>query len=176
LNDCGVLIEWLRREYGLQRIAYVDIDAHHGDGLYYGFETDPGVIFADIHEDGRHLYPGTGSDDEIGKGEATGTKLNLPLMPGADDAAFEPAWQQVLRHLDAFAPEFIVLQAGADSVAGDPLTHLRFSPGAHARATADLRNLAERLGHGRLLATGGGGYHRPNIASAWNAVVEHLFA
>jgi acetoin utilization protein AcuC len=176
LNDCGVLIEWLRREHGLQRIAYVDIDAHHGDGLYYGFESDPGVIFADIHEDGRHLYPGTGSDDEIGKGEATGTKLNLPLMPGADDAAFEPAWQRVLRHLDAFAPEFIILQAGADSVAGDPLTHLRFSPGAHARATADLRDLAERLGHGRLLATGGGGYHRPNIAAAWNAVVEHLFA
>jgi acetoin utilization protein AcuC len=160
----------------LQRIAYVDIDAHHGDGLYYGFESDPGVIFADIHEDGRHLYPGTGSDDEIGKGEATGTKLNLPLMPGADDAAFEPAWQRVLRHLESFAPEFIILQAGADSVAGDPLTHLRFSPGAHARATADLRDLAERLGHGRLLATGGGGYHRPNIATAWNAVVEHLFA
>jgi acetoin utilization protein AcuC len=82
----------------------------------------------------------------------------------------------VLRHLESFAPEFIILQAGADSVAGDPLTHLRFSPGAHARATADLRDLAERLGHGRLLATGGGGYHRPNIATAWNAVVEHLFA
>jgi acetoin utilization protein AcuC len=176
LNDCGVLVEWLRREHGLQRIAYVDIDAHHGDGLYYGFETDPGLIFADIHEDGRHLYPGTGSDDEIGKGEAKGTKLNLPLMPGADDAAFAPAWQRVLRHLESFAPEFIILQAGADSVAGDPLTHLRFSPAAHARATADLRDLAERLGHGRLLATGGGGYHRPNIASAWNAVVAHLFA
>ena len=97
LNDCGVLVEWLRREHGLQRIAYVDIDAHHGDGLYYGFETDPGLIFADIHEDGRHLYPGTGSEDEIGKGQAAGTKLNLPLMPGADDAMFEPAWQQVLR-------------------------------------------------------------------------------
>jgi acetoin utilization protein AcuC len=83
-----VLIEWLRREHGLQRIAYVDIDAHHGDGLYYGFESDPAVIFADIHEDGRHLYPGTGSSDEQGRGDAAGTKLNIPLPPGADDTDF----------------------------------------------------------------------------------------
>lgn len=176
LNDCGVLIEWLRREHRLERIAYVDIDAHHGDGLFYGFESDPSLIFADIHEDGRHLYPGTGSSDEVGRGAAAGTKLNIPLPPGADDAAFDIAWQQVLRHLENFAPEFIVLQAGADSVAGDPLAHLRFSAAAHGRAAADLRDMAERLGHGRVLGTGGGGYARNNIATAWNAVVENLFA
>jgi acetoin utilization protein AcuC len=67
-NDCGVAVEMLRRKYGLKRIAYVDIDAHHGDGVYYGFEDDPDLIFADIHEDGRHLYPGTGSKDEVGRG------------------------------------------------------------------------------------------------------------
>jgi acetoin utilization deacetylase AcuC-like enzyme len=70
----------------LKRIAYVDIDAHHGDGVYYGFEDDPGVIFADIHESGDTLYPGTGSIAETGRGAAAGTKLNLPLPAGSGDA------------------------------------------------------------------------------------------
>lgn len=174
LNDCAIAIEWLRREHGLTRIAYVDIDAHHGDGVYYGFEHDPGVIFADLHEDGRYLYPGTGNAEEIGLGAARGTKLNIPLPPGADDDAFAAVWPRVLAHLEAAAPEFIILQCGADSVAGDPLTHMAFTPAVHARATTDLVQLAERLGHGRVLATGGGGYNRPNIAAAWNAVVESL--
>ncbi len=85
-DDCGVVIELLRARYGLTRIAYVDIDAHHGDGVFYAFESDPAVIFADLHEDGAHLYPGTGSADETGKGEAAGTKLNIPMPPGADGA------------------------------------------------------------------------------------------
>ncbi|MEY4357086.1 MAG: hypothetical protein RL469_412 [Pseudomonadota bacterium] len=175
LNDCGVVIEWLRATRGLERIAYVDIDAHHGDGVYYAFEQDPGVIFADLHEDGRFLYPGTGGADETGTGAAVGTKLNLPLQPGADDAAFDAAWARVLRHLEARAPEFIVLQCGADSLAGDPLAHLSFTAAAHRRAARDLTALAERLGHGRVLALGGGGYDRGNIARGWNAVVEGLF-
>ncbi len=174
LNDCAIAIEWLRREQGLTRIAYVDIDAHHGDGLYYGFERDPEVIFADLHEDGRYLYPGTGNAEEVGLGAAQGTKLNIPLPPGADDAAFAAVWPRVMAHLEAAAPEFIILQCGADSVAGDPLTHMAFTPAVHAQVTRDLVQLAERLGHGRVLATGGGGYHRPNIATAWNAVVEGL--
>ena len=174
LNDCAIAIEWLRREHGLSRIAYVDIDAHHGDGLYYGFERDPGVIFADLHEDGRYLYPGTGNAEEVGLGAARGTKLNIPLPPGADDATFAAVWPRVLTHLESAAPEFIILQCGADSVAGDPLTHMAFTPAVHAQVTRDLVQLAERLGHGRVLATGGGGYHRPNIAAAWNAVVEGL--
>ena len=146
LNDCAIAIEWLRREAGLTRVAYVDIDAHHGDGVYYGFESDPQVIFADLHEDGRFLYPGTGSAEECGRGAAAGTKLNLPLAPGADDAAFEAAWSQVMRHLEHYAPEFIILQCGADSLAGDPLAHLAFSDAVHRQAAADLTALAERLG------------------------------
>ena len=82
----------------------------------------------------------------------------------------------MLAHLEDYAPEFILLQCGADSVAGDPIAHLRFSPQAHGRAARDLTGLAERLGHGRVLATGGGGYHRGNLAQAWNAVVEGLIS
>jgi acetoin utilization protein AcuC len=173
-NDCGVLIERLRSEFGLHRIAYVDIDAHHGDGVYYAFESDPAVIFADLHEDGHYLFPGTGNADEAGKADATGTKLNIPLPPAADDAAFAEAWQGALAHLEARKPEFFILQCGADSLEGDPITHLRLTDASHAKAASDLCALADRLGHGRVLALGGGGYNHGNIARAWNAVVEAL--
>ena len=110
-NDCGVAVEMLRRNHGLKRIAYVDIDAHHGDGVFYGFESDPDLIFADIHEDGRYLYPGTGHAEEVGSGAAAGSKLNIPMPPGADDAAFDAVWPRVLAHLRKYQPEFILLQA-----------------------------------------------------------------
>ncbi len=173
-NDCGVAVEMLRRNHGLKRIAYVDIDAHHGDGVFYGFESDPDLIFADIHEDGRFLYPGTGSQHEIGRGAAAGTKLNIPVPPGADNSVFDAVWPQVLAHLRKHEPEFILLQAGADSVEGDPITHMRFSPEVHERAARELVQLAEEFGHGRVLGTGGGGYNRINLARAWSGVVQGL--
>ena len=173
-NDCGVAVEVLRRKYGLKRIAYVDIDAHHGDGVFYGFESDPDLIFADIHEDGRFLYPGTGHAEETGSGAAAGTKLNIPVPPGADDSVFEAEWPRVLAHLRKFRPEFILLQAGADSIEGDPITHMRYSAAIHERAARDLAALAEELGHGRVLGTGGGGYNRINLAQAWSGVVQGL--
>ena len=173
-NDCGVAIELLRRRPEIVRIAYVDIDAHHGDGVYYAFEDDAAVIIADVHEDGRYLYPGTGAVHETGRGAAAGTKLNLPLPPGASDRAFDEVWPQVIAHLERFEPQFVLLQCGADSLEGDPITHLRLSAAAHGRAARELCELAERLGHGRLLAMGGGGYNRSNLAQAWGAVVENL--
>ncbi len=172
-NDCGVAIELLKRA-GLKRVAYVDIDAHHGDGVFYAFEEDAAVVFADLHEDGRYLYPGTGAVEEIGRGAASGTKLNRPLPPGADDAVFAEVWPEVVAHLEKFAPEFIILQCGADSLEGDPITHLRFTAESHGRAARELTELAERCGHGRVLALGGGGYNRANLAQAWNTVVENL--
>jgi len=171
-NDCGVVIELLRSRHGLGRVAYVDIDAHHGDGVFYAFEDDPGVWLADIHEDGRVLYPGTGHAEETGRGEAVGTKLNLPLEPGAGDEAFYSAWERVEQHLEAGRPEFILFQCGADSIAGDPITHLQWSPSAHGHAAARLCEIASRFGHGRVLGVGGGGYNRENLARAWTAVVR----
>jgi acetoin utilization protein AcuC len=173
-NDIGVLIEQLRRVANLTRIAYVDIDAHHGDGVFYAFESEPAVIIADLHEDGEFLYPGTGRVEETGTHLALGSKLNIPLEPGADDAAFAAAWEPVIAHVERYQPEFIILQCGTDSMAGDPITHLALTEASHARAAADLGALADRLGHGRLLALGGGGYNRGNIARGWNAVVEAL--
>jgi acetoin utilization protein AcuC len=175
-NDCGVAIEIARRRFGLRRIAYVDIDAHHGDGVFYAFEEDADLIFADLHEDGRFLYPGTGSRSETGRGVAVGTKLNVPLPPGADDAAFHSAWEEVEVFLDDARPELILLQCGADSLEGDPITHLRLSAEAHAYAARRLCVLAQRHAEGRVLGMGGGGYNRVNLARAWTRVVEELAA
>lgn len=173
-NDCGVAIEAARRQHGLRRVAYVDIDAHHGDGVFYAFEDDPDVADADMHEDGRYLYPGTGDRSETGRGAAAGTKLNLPMPPGATDAQFLAAFEKVEAYVDARRPELILLQCGADSLAGDPITHLAYSEAAHAHAAERLRALADRHCKGRLLAMGGGGYNRHNLARAWTRVVEAL--
>lgn len=173
-NDCGIVIEHLRQQYGLQHIAYIDIDAHHGDGVYYGFESDADVIFVDLHEDGRFLYPGTGAITETGRGEARGCKLNIPMPPGADDAAFMRAWESAEAFLRKHPCEFYLLQCGADSIAGDPITHLAYTAGAHAHAAQRLQALANEFCQGRLLALGGGGYNLDNIAHGWNAVVQSL--
>ncbi len=173
-NDCGVAVEYLRARYGLSRVAYVDIDAHHGDGVFYGFEDDPEFIFADVHEDGRFLYPGTGDRRETGIGAAEGTKLNIPMPPGADDSVFRAAWRQVETYLETSRPEFIILQAGADAMAGDPITHMAYSEASYALAASALRRIADEHCEGRLLATGGGGYSRPNLARAWTTVVAEL--
>jgi len=173
-NDIGCAIEALRALHGVQRIAYVDIDAHHGDGVYDAFADDPQLIVADLHEDGRFLYPGTGDASETGSGAALGTKLNIPMPPGADDAAFLRVWPRVEEFVRAGRPEIILLQAGADSIGGDPLTHLQYTPAAHAHATRRLCALADELCEGRIVATGGGGYDRAHLAAAWCAVVEAL--
>jgi len=175
-NDCGVVVEYLRRRHGIRRIGYIDIDAHHGDGVFYAFEDDPELIVADLHESGHSLYPGTGGQSEIGRGSAAGTKLNVPLPAGAGDAEFAQSWPQMLAHVTQFEPQFLILQCGADSIAGDPITHLRLSSECHGRAARELCALADRLQHGRVLALGGGGYDRGNLARAWSAVVSGLLA
>lgn len=173
-NDCGVVIDTLRAKYGIRRVAYVDIDVHHGDGLYYPYESDPEVFVADIHEDGRFLYPGTGNAEESGKGAAAGTKLNIPLEPGAGDQQFFQEWERVVEFLRRSKPEFIVLQCGADSLDGDPLAHLKYTPAAHAHAAKSLCALANELSGGRIMGFGGGGYNRTNLALAWNGVLNEF--
>lgn len=175
-NDCAIAAEYLRSRHHLRRVAYVDIDAHHGDGVFYGFEEDPDLIFADVHEDGRYLYPGTGAASETGRGRARGTKLNIPVQPGATDSDFEVAWRRVEAYLEQAEPEFIIFQCGADSLAGDPITHLAYSEESHARAAARLCNIADRYCSGRIVGTGGGGYNRRNLARAWTRVVQSFCA
>jgi acetoin utilization protein AcuC len=172
-NDIGVAIETLRKE-GLQRILYVDIDVHHGDGVFYPFEYDSKVFIFDVHEDGHFLYPGTGTELETGEGRAEGTKMNVPLVPGEGDERISG----VLTRLEEFAtrakPEFVILQCGADSLAGDPIGGLAFSEKFHSSVAKVLHGVAHSACKGRLVALGGGGYDPNNCARAWTSVVREL--
>ena len=173
-NDLGVVIETLRQVYGIQRVAYLDIDVHHGDGVFYAFEDDPDLIIADIHQHSRTLYPYTGRENETGKGSAAGTKLNIELPPLSGDAAFMQAWERVEAHFRAFRPEFFVFQCGADGLKGDPLAQLKYTSAVHAHAARRTLMLADEFAGGRLMAFGGGGYNRDNLALAWTTVLEEL--
>jgi len=171
-NDAAIAMKILLEDYGLKRIAYVDIDAHHADGVFYGFEHDPRVIFADIHEDGRYIFPQSGFSHEIGKGEAKGRKLNIPLLPLSNDADFLMMWDKIEEFVARWEPQFIILNCGADGLGGDPLAHLHYSARAHTRAAEGLCRVAEEYAEGRLLAVGGGGYDLFNIGKAWTAVMN----
>ena len=173
-NDIGVAIAAARNNYNVKKVAYVDIDAHHGDGVFYEFNNDPNVFIVDVHEDGKYLYPGTGFEDETGEGDAEGTKLNLPMKPFANDNDFVNAFKHAEQFLDDAKPELIILQSGGDSMKGDPITHLSFSENTHRYATDALHQLAHKHCNGRMLALGGGGYNRNNIAAAWVEVVKAL--
>ena len=171
-NDIGVVIETLRKIHGVNRIAYIDIDAHHGDGVYYSYEEDPNLIFVDVHEDGRFLFPGTGFPEEIGIGSAIGTKKNISLKPRDGDVVFQENWTHIQAFLDDSEPEFFILQCGADSLLGDPITNLALSERSHYLAAQSLTVLAEKHAKGRIIALGGGGYNRDNIGRAWTQVVK----
>ncbi len=173
-NDIGVAIETLRSVHQIRRIAYVDIDAHHGDGVFYTYQDDPDLLIADVHEDGHFLYPGSGAADETGTGAGRGTKINIPMAPGADDLAFHRVWPRVEEFLRAGKPQFILLQAGADSIAGDPLTHLNYTTAVHGFVAGRLRQMADDYCQGRMVAMGGGGYDHDNLARAWTAVAEAM--
>ncbi len=174
VNDCGIAIEYLRQHYGLKRIAYIDIDAHHGDGVFYAYESDPDICIVDFHQDGNTLYPGTGFIHETGTADATGSKLNVPLPPFTRDELALKLWAGAETFIEKAQPEFMILQCGADSLSGDPITQLELSEGFHRYVAERLSHIAAKTCQGRLLALGGGGYNLDNISLAWNAVIESL--
>ena len=173
-NDCVIAISRALKDFKLGKVAYVDIDAHHGDGVYYEFEPDPRVVIGDIHEDGRYLYPGTGAETESGTGSGLGTKMNIALPPGSGDAEFFKAFDRIEEFVRKSKPEMIFFQCGADGLSGDPITDLNYTAEAHTYATKKLHVLAHEVCGGRMLAMGGGGYNPENVSAAWSAVVREL--
>lgn len=171
-NDIGIAIIYARKKYNLKKILYVDIDAHHGDGVYYEFERDPDLIIADIHEDGSFLYPGTGFESENGLGTGKGSKLNLPLQPGATDRDFISAFMKIENFINSMNFELIIFQCGADGLSGDPLTHLKYTEKSYEYAAKVLHTIAHNKCRGRIIGLGGGGYNKQNLAIAWKKVVE----
>ncbi|MCI4361307.1 MAG: acetoin utilization protein AcuC [Thermoplasmata archaeon] len=163
-NDLAVAIATARAR-PLRRVAYLDIDVHHGDGVMYGFYSDGGLLDIDFHETGKVLFPGTGEIEETGRGDGAGLKVNVPLPPGAGDEAFLPLFRRIVPELiRSYRPELIVLQCGVDAHDGDRLGHLRYSHAAYREAIATLMMLAEEVAGGRLLVTGGGGYTASNVS------------
>lgn len=163
-NDLAVAIR-TALDGPYRRVAYVDIDVHHGDGVMYGFYDDGRVLDIDFHETGRVLFPGTGEISEIGLGAGTGLKLNLPLPPGAGDETFRPLFRRIVpQMIRSYRPDLIVLQCGIDGHAGDLLGHLRYTPHSYYEAITTLQALADEVAGGRLLVTGGGGYTAANVA------------
>ena len=163
VNDPVLAILRLR-ERGF-RVAYVDIDAHHGDGVQHAFYGDPHVLTISTHERGERLFPGTGFVRELGEGDGAGYSVNLPLEAYTDSAVYLPAFEAVVPPLlERFKPDVIVAQLGIDAHRTDPLTHLALDVQGFVRAFARILPLAPRL-----VALGGGGYDVRNVARGWTA-------
>ncbi|MHB1389702.1 MAG: acetoin utilization protein AcuC [Thermoleophilia bacterium] len=172
-NDVAVAIAWLRLNHGV-RVAYIDIDAHHGDGVQNAFYSDPEVLTISFHESGRSLFPGTGFTDE--SGAARGTAVNLPLAPGTSDEIFLAAFDELVPPLiGAFKPDIIVTQNGCDGHWDDPLTHLSLTLSGYRQLWQRLHALAHENSSGRWLATGGGGYQAFLVVPrAWTALMAQM--
>jgi acetoin utilization protein AcuC len=172
-NDPALAIRWML-DHGAQRVAYVDVDAHHGDGVQAIFWDDPRVLTVSIHEGPRTLFPGTGWSHEIGGPGAEGSAVNIPLPPGTTDAGWLRAFHAVVPAVvEAFQPEVLVSQHGCDSHERDPLTNLELTIDGQRASYLAVERLAEDFAGGRWIATGGGGYA---LYSVVPRVWTHLLA
>ena len=157
-NDPAIAIEWLLRR-GAEKIAYVDIDVHHGDGVQAAFYNDPRVLTISLHEHPVTLFPGTGLPRETGGKSAPGMAVNVALPAGTDDAGWLRAFDAVVPPLlRDFKPQVLVSQHGCDTHHRDPLAHLELTIDGQRTAAAWLHALAHETAGGHWLATGGGGY------------------
>jgi acetoin utilization protein AcuC len=153
----------LRLTQAGKRVAFLDVDAHHGDGVQAAFYSRRDVLTISLHESGKTLFPWSGFEDEIGEGAGRGFNVNIPLPAGTYDAAYLRAFRQVAVPLiEAYRPDVLVIELGMDALAGDPLTHLRLTNNTHA-------DILDRLLRFNLpmLVVGGGGYHQENTVRGW---------
>ena len=165
-NDTVMAARWLA-DRGM-RVAYIDIDCHHGDGVQAGFYDRPEVLTISLHESGQFLFPGAGVVGESGRGEGEGYSVNVPLSPHTSDRAYLDAFEAVVPPLvGAFQPDVVFTQLGIDTHVLDPITHLRLTVQGHSAVVDRLRDLAAACG--RWLAVGGGGYDLGAVARAWTA-------
>jgi acetoin utilization protein AcuC len=172
-NDVAVGIQQLL-DQGAERVAYVDVDVHHGDGVERIFWNDPRVLTISLHETGQMLFPGTGFPNDLGGPDALGTAVNVALPPGTGDGGWLRAFHAVVPDLlREFRPDVLVTQHGCDSHVEDPLAHLSLTVDGQRAAYLALHDLAHEVCDGRWVATGGGGYALVEVVPrAWT----HLLA
>ncbi|MHA2364976.1 MAG: acetoin utilization protein AcuC [Candidatus Hodarchaeales archaeon] len=165
-NDMSIVINYLRKQG--YRVAYIDTDLHHGDGVQNLHYNDPDVLTISLHESGQFLFPGTGFSNEIGGPNAKGTSVNLPLIPYVYDKLYQDAFQQFIPTIiESFDPDFIVWQAGVDGHADDHLGHLQLTTNTYHMLGQTIRKLSEKYCEGNLLVAGGGGYSPLSVARSW---------
>ncbi len=174
-DDPAVAIAWLLAA-GAERVAYVDVDVHHGDGVQAAFYGDPRVLTISLHESGRTLFPGTGFASEIGRGEGTGYSVNVALPAGTGDAGWLRAFEAVVPPLlAAYQPQMLLTQHGCDTHWLDPLAHLKCTVDGQRTAYRRLAELADTCAGGRWVAVGGGGYEVGQVVPrAWTHLLAEL--
>ncbi len=166
-NDLSVAIDVLRDQD--LRIAYVDVDVHHGDGVQFLHYDDPAVLTISLHESGRYLFPGSGAVEEIGEDTGEGSALNVPLAPHTEGESYREVFDRVVPYaLKHFAPDVLVVQCGADAHFNDPLADLLLTSRTYEALFRQLIDLADEHTDGRLLCTLGGGYHLDAVARVWS--------
>jgi acetoin utilization protein AcuC len=167
-NDPAAAIDWMLAE-GVERVAYIDVDVHHGDGVERMFWDDPRVLTVSLHESGRYLFPGTGFPDDVGGPGARGSAANVPFAPGTTGDVWIRAFDAVVEPLvRTFDPDVLVTQLGCDSHARDPLAHLALTTDDYTEIATRLHALAHEAAGGRWIATGGGGYELVRVVPrAW---------
>jgi acetoin utilization deacetylase AcuC-like enzyme len=174
LSNVAIGARYLQQKYGVERVAIVDFDVHHGNGTQAVFEADPTVFFVSLHQHPRTCYPGSGFEWEKGVREGIGYTMNLPMRPGTEDDAYvEAIEQRVLPALEAFAPEVLMISAGFDAHHDDPLAKMSLSEEGFERTTRTLVGFADRHCDGRVISVLEGGY---DLRALGRSVVRHLIA
>ncbi len=174
-NDAAISIAHLVKNYQM-KVVYIDIDAHHGDGVQWAFYNSPQVLTISLHESGKYLFPGTGFVEEIGEGEGRGYSVNVPFEPETDDQSFLYAFNQIVPPLiETFKPNILVTQCGCDAHFQDPLSHLNLSIRAYQKVFKEMHQLAHEKTNGKWLALGGGGYDIFSVVPrAWTILFAEM--
>ncbi|RQW21590.1 class II histone deacetylase [Rhodobacteraceae bacterium CH30] len=173
-NNAAVAARHAQAVHGLTRVAIVDWDVHHGNGTQHVFYNDPSVLFVSLHEEGNYPQEG-GSEHECGSGAALGRNVNVPLPAGSGYAAYARAFEQVvIPALMRFAPELIIVSAGQDANAYDPLGRMRLTRAGYRRLAATLTGVAGTLCQGRIVCLQEGGYSLPYLPIATLGVIEGI--
>ncbi len=174
-NDVVVAIRNLQKEYSLDRIMYVDIDAHHADGVQVALYDDPQVMKFSVHESGKFLYPGTGHSEETGEGEGRGYTCNLPLWPHTHDESFMKAFGEILPSLArAFKPQVLLTQFGTDMHYDDPLSHINLTTSSYDFAAKTMNEVSHDVCDGKWICLGGGGYSSRSVSRIWTILFSRM--
>ena len=174
-NDIALAIMKMKKLKPEIRIVYLDIDAHHGDGVQWFYYNDPSVLTISLHESGKYLFPGTGDVHEIGEKEGKNFSINFPLIPGTYDKLYLKLFRACIPELlDIYSPDILVTQLGVDSYYKDPLTQLGLSLSAYKELAGDIHQYSQKYCKNKWFAVGGGGYFVTLVPRAWSIFLAEM--